>query len=58
MKRRHPLRVPKTPHAPDDRLVPVKGCGCATCCERRDEAEAAHWSRVGDLMGIDEKAAE
>ena len=56
--RRVPLRKPKTPHDPGDRLVPVRGCGCATCEDARAEVEAAHWSRVGEMLGLDDDDAE
>lgn len=49
-----PLRVPKHPHATDDRFIPVNGCGCVTCIAARtaiDDAEDdAHGAIVGNLL--------
>jgi hypothetical protein len=58
MKRR-PLRVPQRPHSRDERGVPKPHCGCDTChqmrLEQRSDDEAAHWRRVGKVVGVDEK---
>jgi len=59
MSRPFPLRVPKKPHRADDRLVPFAWCGCTTCKAIRDQREAdeeaAHWTRVGELLGMEDE---
>jgi len=49
-----PLRIPKTPHKPGHRMVPVTGCGCITCKTAREDndPDAQHWARVGNLLGL------
>lgn len=53
------LRVPKTAHARDYRLVPVAGCGCRTCIEVRREnlLDDAHGAKVANILDIEAHGA-
>jgi hypothetical protein len=53
-------RIPKTPHTPGDRLVPMAHCGCTTCLDARraaeDRAIDRHGEIVGNLLGLEPDA--
>jgi hypothetical protein len=42
-------------HQADDPRVPIAGCHCWTCQNRREDA---HYGRVGELTGLDDAPVE